>query len=317
MGKTADMPFGKPMGKAADLSSLSLGRPMGKMGGASLSGANSGSGLGGGMSGGGFNAVSKALEEWEECSGWVGSPSDDGARSYWLGLVRVTDVGLLLSAPVPVDGCDLGGLVGVEARRGGVLDAVRPSLRRLCAVQQELQVRALLCAEDDTGATSVLPLTRDYRLTSVPCADHQQHLAALAEPAVLRSRWLHSTRLPAMYSTAVKIHRLRGQVDTIRHFISNENLSLFPDFQQRLSLLQVSQSVPSRLSTYLCLLITLLLSSNHSCYTHSPRLPSHLSPLLPFFTPSTHHPPISPPTLSHTPPPPHSSSATSTTNAPP
>jgi len=43
----------------------------------------------------------------------------------------------------------------------------------------------------------------------------------------------------ALYNRCHELHKLRTKAASLRHFISDENLTLFPNFQQRLSLLRL------------------------------------------------------------------------------
>ena len=179
MGKGSDL--GKPMGKGAELGGMTLGKPMGK--GAELGGTTLGKPMGK-MTGGAYSINTglkpaaatvgtggRALEGsdvslWEECSGRLSIDAYDSSSVavYWVRLVRVSDLGLLLSARLSIAPCDATSLP-TSASPG----CLRSTLRRLHEMRQQMQLNNLLGpgqGQDDSSAT-VRPLnySKEFRST--------------------------------------------------------------------------------------------------------------------------------------------------------
>ena len=167
-GNNKGLQLGRPMGKGAELgaATMTLGKPMGKMTGGSYS-INTGikpaaSSSGGGGGGGGVDGNDVSL--WEECSGRMSIDSYDSSSVaiYWVRLVRVGDLGLLLSARLTIDPCDATSLP-TTASPG----CLRPTLRRLHEMRQQMQLNNLLGpgqGQDDCSAM-VRPLnySKEFR----------------------------------------------------------------------------------------------------------------------------------------------------------
>ena len=167
IGKGSDL--GRPMGKGAELggTTMSLGKPMGKMtvGSYTISaGVKPATASGGGTAGGGLEGNGACL--WEECSGRMSIDSYDSSSSaYWVRLVRVSDLGLLLSTRLTIDPCDATSLP-TSASPG----CLRPTLRRLHEMRQQLQLNNLLGpgqGQDDSSRAMVRPLnySKEFRST--------------------------------------------------------------------------------------------------------------------------------------------------------
>jgi len=161
IGKGSEL--GRPMGKGADMA-MTLGKPMGKMTGGnySISSSSIKPATPATTSDGPNNDVSL----WEECSGrlCIDSYDSSSAAVYWVRLMRVSDLGLLLSNRLVIDPCDATSLP--TATSPGCL---RSTLRRLHEMRQQMQLNNLLGpgqGQDDSSAMlQPLNYSKEFRST--------------------------------------------------------------------------------------------------------------------------------------------------------
>ena len=160
IGKSSDL--GRPIGKGADLA-MTLGKPMGKMTGGNYSISTS---IKPATPATTSNGANNDASLWEECSGrlCIDSYDSSSAAVYWVRLVKVSDLGLLLTNRLTIDPCDATSLP--TATSPGCL---RLTLRRLHEMRQQMQLNNLLGpgqVQDDSSAM-VRPLnySKEFRST--------------------------------------------------------------------------------------------------------------------------------------------------------
>lgn len=169
--------------------------------------------------------------QWREFSAYsdgttvqaeVGSTETGRGRAYWLVAMNINNIGVITSYKININN---------RATSSSMHTIIQPALSDLTRLSEDIQESSLM---QQGCPLSPLELSRESKGAGSSLAFAEtQGLLSVDAFMFLQAKCHTSLSLPHIYKVVEAIDRLKKKVVRIRHFISNENLSLFPDFQQR------------------------------------------------------------------------------------
>lgn len=184
-------------------------------------------------------ASSTTPNDWFETSGCLPDllcPNDSAAypsastRCYWIGRVPLSSIGLMTVkkfTPVPRP-------TNAQTPRAGPYQ--NADLYSLL-----LDVEDFLDSIDSSNAEDrlkTLNVSSELKPSDVDLSILQSSLSTEQQKVLLNdSMWARPQQ--SLYPRCYELHKLRVKAASLRHFISDKSLTLFPNFQQRLNLLRL------------------------------------------------------------------------------
>jgi antiviral helicase SKI2 len=140
-------------------------------------------------------------------------------NKYWVTKVPINHFGILLTKKIKL----------APSSSAFTLDHLEPLLD---------SVHSLLFTQTCTlHKLEALDFTKELKVNEYQFVERQLEILTKALP-VLSSPILGLGQTWELFDVAFKIRSLESKVSFVKHYISNENLTLFPDFQQRLVVLR-------------------------------------------------------------------------------